>query len=88
MSHFDCSVSIPPFVIKVNGSAGPRAVGARIRRMIFFEFPIRTGTAPVPLRTTPSMSQNIAGSVVTEFGRLFYFFILLDESSLPIAVFF
>ena len=43
------------------------------------------GSAPVPVSTTPSMSQKIAGSVVRDFGRFCNFFMLLDESSLRIA---
>ncbi len=79
---------MPPLVINVKGRAGPRAVGARMRRIILPEFPIRMGTAPVPLSTTPSMSQKIAGSVGNCFSRFCYFFIPLDEFSLPISYFF
>ena len=69
---------MPPFVINVKGSAGPKAVGARMRRIILPEFPIKTGTAPLPLSTTPSMSQKIAGSVGSDFASFSFFFMPLD----------
>lgn len=75
LSHLDCSVSIPPFVINVNGIAGPLEVGFKILRIYVFELPIKTGTSS-PLSTTPSISQKIAG-IVIYFG-LAYFFIFLE----------